>query len=243
MLSNNNDRNFHSFSQLICRVVIQWDDFVQHGELLCKQTAKSYWKGVWVICAKPLLWIFCKFLFLTSFSSNRMSSFTEFATKPYWCQCNLNNRVTDSYQGNNYISGLEDRTLKRSWSSYMTSKCTSMNVCKTFSKKKKTEKNKSILGQRLQCFQTLPLAWNHCIPLQKIYLHTAERYFLSLVSVLKSLANGHFLKVVIDKNVFLNLWQKYTNQMRGQVNDNRSLISLDNTNAIKTISNWVFFCW
>ena len=30
-------------------------NFYKHGGLLCKQMAKSYGKGVWVICAKPLL--------------------------------------------------------------------------------------------------------------------------------------------------------------------------------------------
>ena len=43
-----------------------------------------------------------------SFSTNRMSSFTEFATKPDQCGCSLNNGITDSDQGNNYVNGLNE---------------------------------------------------------------------------------------------------------------------------------------
>ena len=54
-----NGGNFHNFSQLIRRVVVPRDVFVQqHGGLLFKQTVKSYCRGVWVICAKPLLLTF-----------------------------------------------------------------------------------------------------------------------------------------------------------------------------------------
>ena len=37
-----------------------------------------------------------------------MYSFTEFATKPDW---RLNNGITDSDQGNHYVSGLEDKIM------------------------------------------------------------------------------------------------------------------------------------
>ena len=37
-----------------------------------------------------------------------MYSFTEFATKSDWC---LNNGITDSDQGNDYVSGLEDKIM------------------------------------------------------------------------------------------------------------------------------------
>ena len=34
---------------------LHWDVFVQqHDGLLCKERAKSYSKGVWVVCKKPL---------------------------------------------------------------------------------------------------------------------------------------------------------------------------------------------
>ena len=66
-----------------------------------------------------------------------------------------------------------------------------------------SQKNKSILRQILQCFQVLPLAGNHCVPLQKIYLDRAERTFPPSVSILKSFANGNFLKLVIDMVFFL----------------------------------------
>ena len=46
-----------------------------------------------------------------SFSTNRMSSFTEFATKVDWWGCSLNNRITDSDQGNNYVSGLDNKIM------------------------------------------------------------------------------------------------------------------------------------
>ena len=36
-----------------------------------------------------------------------MASFTEFATKPDWCGCILNNEKTDSDQGNNNVHGLQ----------------------------------------------------------------------------------------------------------------------------------------
>ena len=51
-----------------------------------------------------------------SFSNNRMSSFTEFATKPDRCECSLDNRVTDSDQGNNYVSGLDDKIMNAVYS-------------------------------------------------------------------------------------------------------------------------------
>ena len=41
-----------------------------------------------------------------------MSSFTEFATKPDWCGCSLNNRITDSDQGNNCVSGLDGKIME-----------------------------------------------------------------------------------------------------------------------------------
>ena len=31
--------------------------------------------------------------------------------KPDWCGCSLNNRITDSNQGNNYLSGLDDKIM------------------------------------------------------------------------------------------------------------------------------------
>ena len=31
--------------------------------------------------------------------------------KPDWCGCSLNNRITDSDQGNNYVSGLDDKIM------------------------------------------------------------------------------------------------------------------------------------
>ena len=43
-----------------------------------------------------------------------MSSLTEFVTKPDWCGCGLNNRITDNDQGNCYISGW----MTRSWMEY-----------------------------------------------------------------------------------------------------------------------------
>ena len=46
-----------------------------------------------------------------SFSTNRMSSFTGFATKPDWCGCTLNNEITDSDRENNYVSGLDDKIV------------------------------------------------------------------------------------------------------------------------------------
>ena len=38
-----------------------------------------------------------------SFSSNRMSSFTEFATKLDWCKCSLNNGIMESDQGDKWL--------------------------------------------------------------------------------------------------------------------------------------------
>ena len=38
-----------------------------------------------------------------------MSSFTEFAMKPDWCGCSLKNEITDNDQGNNYVSGLDNK--------------------------------------------------------------------------------------------------------------------------------------
>ena len=41
-----------------------------------------------------------------------MSSLTEFVTKPYCCGCCLNNKIRDNDQGNNYLSGLDDKIMK-----------------------------------------------------------------------------------------------------------------------------------
>ena len=49
--------------------------------------------------------------FLTSFSTNRMSSFTEFATKPDWFRDNHNNRIVGIDEGNNYVSGLDNKVM------------------------------------------------------------------------------------------------------------------------------------
>ena len=40
-----------------------------------------------------------------------MSSFTEFATKPDWCGCSLNNKIRNSDHGNNYVSSLDDKIM------------------------------------------------------------------------------------------------------------------------------------
>ena len=40
-----------------------------------------------------------------------MSSFAELATKLDWCRCSVNNRITDSDQRNNYVSGLDDKIM------------------------------------------------------------------------------------------------------------------------------------
>ena len=101
---------------------------ISHICTFCK-----HWSFIWPCF---FLWVSLnQFLFLTSFSTDRMPSFTEFATKPHWCGYNLNNGIMDSYQGNNYVSGLGDKKLKRHRSSYMMGKCTLMNVCNTFSQK------------------------------------------------------------------------------------------------------------
>ena len=49
--------------------------------------------------------------FSTSFLTNRMSSFTDFATKLVWCGCSLNNGIAGIDQGNNYVSGLDDKIV------------------------------------------------------------------------------------------------------------------------------------
>ena len=41
-----------------------------------------------------------------------MSSFTEFARKPDSCGCSLKNGLVDSDQGNNYVSGLNDKAME-----------------------------------------------------------------------------------------------------------------------------------
>ena len=46
-----------------------------------------------------------------SLSTNKMSTFTEFATKPDCCRSSLNNKIMDSDKGNNYVSGLDDRII------------------------------------------------------------------------------------------------------------------------------------
>ena len=46
-----------------------------------------------------------------AFSSNRMPSFTEFAMKPDWCRCSLSRGMTDSDQGNNYVSGFDNKIM------------------------------------------------------------------------------------------------------------------------------------
>ena len=40
-----------------------------------------------------------------------MSSFTGFAMKPDWCGCSLKNGITDNDQGNNYVSGLDNKIM------------------------------------------------------------------------------------------------------------------------------------
>ena len=71
-----------------------------------------------------------------------------------------------------------------------------MNVCNTFSKKKKKKD-----------FKAEPLMFlDHASHMKSLY-STSEQYFLkqrertfpSFVSILKSFTNGHFLKVVIDQ--------------------------------------------
>ena len=41
-----------------------------------------------------------------------MSSFTEFVAKPDWCRGNLKNGITDCDKGNDYVNGLDDKTMK-----------------------------------------------------------------------------------------------------------------------------------
>ena len=74
----------------------------------------------------------------------------------------------------------------------MTGKYTSMNVFNTFLKKQISFKVESSCMQLL--YSTL-----------EQYLHKADRTFLSSVSILKSFADGHFLKVIIDTVSFLQL--------------------------------------
>ena len=77
---------------------------------------------------------------------------------------------------------------------YMTGRCTSMNVCNTFLGKKK--KKKIDFKAEPPHMQSLYSTLEH-------YLHKANGTFPSLVSILKSFSNGHFLKVVIDTVSFL----------------------------------------
>ena len=82
---------------------------------------------------------------------------------------------------------------------YMTGRCTSMNVCNTFSKKKKKKKER----KKKIDFKAEPSHMQSLYSTLEHYLHKANRTFLSLVSILKSFVNGHFLKVVIDMVSFL----------------------------------------
>ena len=76
---------------------------------------------------------------------------------------------------------------KRSWSSFKTGKCTSMNACNTVSKK---TKNKSILRQLLM-FPDLASSVKSLYSTSEQYWHKAEKTFPSLVEIM-SFENGHF---------------------------------------------------
>ena len=69
-------------------------------------------------------------------------------------------------------------------------KFTSMNVCNTFSKKKKQIDGAFSVSRPCLSHETIVFHFG-------AILHKAERAFLSSVSILKSFANGHLLKVVI----------------------------------------------
>ena len=51
-----------------------------------------------------------------SFSINRMSSFTEFATKLNWCECSLNNGIMGSNHRDNYVSGWDKKIMNSVYS-------------------------------------------------------------------------------------------------------------------------------
>ena len=40
-----------------------------------------------------------------------MSPFTEFSKKSDWCKCSLNNKIKESDEGDNYLSGWDDNTM------------------------------------------------------------------------------------------------------------------------------------
>ena len=41
-----------------------------------------------------------------------MSSFTEFTSKSDWCERSLNNGIIESDEGDNYVSGWDDKLMK-----------------------------------------------------------------------------------------------------------------------------------
>ena len=82
--------------------------------------------------------------------------------------------------------------VKRSWSFYMMGKCTLMNVYNIFSKKTIDFKAEPLM------FLDLASCMKSLYSISQQYLHKAERTFPSSVSILKSFANGHFLKVAIN---------------------------------------------
>ena len=69
-------------------------------------------------------------------------------------------------------------------------KFASMNVCNTFSKKKTKFDGAFSVSRPCLSHETIVFHFG-------AILHKVERAFLSSVSILKSFANGHLLKVVI----------------------------------------------
>ena len=184
---------------------------IAHVCTFCKR-----WSFTWQ-CFYPVVSL-SQFLFLMSFSTSRMSSFTEFATRPHRCGYN-HSRIMDSYQGNNYVSGLDEKKLKRHWSSWMMGKCTLMNLCNTFSK------NQMDLKAEPSMFLDLASRMKSLHSASEIYLHRAERASPTLVSILKSFVYGNFLKVLIDMVSFLpsDIWCEYTRDrtcLKSKINAN-----------------------
>ena len=87
--------------------------------------------------------------------------------------------------------GFAQITFYKRLQTYMTGKCTSMNLYNTFFKKKKID------------FKAEPSRMQSLHSTSEQYLHKADRTFPSSVSILKTFANGHFLKVVMDTVSFL----------------------------------------
>ena len=74
---------------------LHWDVFVQqHGRLLSKETESILNQ------------------FLKSCSTNRMSSFPEFAMKSDQCECSFNNAIMESDEGENHVSDWDDRIME-----------------------------------------------------------------------------------------------------------------------------------